>query len=457
MSSSDGRNGQQVAVSLAALQLEVCRSLRAREQVESLASAMSIALVLLLLLVNGQELTLDDECQGDCALMGLQMKANSLEDPTDELLWASYQDFLLRFEREYGVEEQQRRFENFKRSFFHAREKFQGPSAFGISSFADFYPSELPRRGLQKDLPEQVTLGSVRAVGEPLKAHPVPGSLNWRLTRAVSPVKNQGACGACWAFVTAQEMESMYTLWQAGGDAGYSQLFSVQQMISCSVEADGCGGGNPVDGYSYIMQNDIGLVQESFWPYEGGYLPDDRCDFRYCTQPCNRNLTDARTYQHVIGPIGRVLGALWATPMCPPGTACENQNLETLRRSLVQLGPVAIAVNSQHWLLYAGGVVSYEHCGGSGWQDLDHAAQLTGYNTTAPESYWIVRNSWSTTWGENGYIHLEFGKNTCGLANMATIPLLDGMPDPEELEDVVMLETKSRRSAYSRLYREALG
>lgn len=456
---------------------------------------MSIAL--LLLLVHGQELALDDECQGDCALMGLQLKANSLDvnsfgDPTDELLWAKYQDFLLHFAREYGAEEQKRRFENFKRSFFHVRSKFEGPSAFGISSFADFYPEELPRRGLQTDLPEQVDLGSVRLATEHLAEHPEPRNLNWRLTRAVSPVKNQGACGAawqvmcfevfwdqccmtmwsqhklkrllcpcheaCWAFVTAQEMESMYTLWQAGGDSGYTQLFSVQQMISCSPQADGCGGGNPVDGYNYIMQNDVGLVQENFWPYEGGYLPDDRCDFQSCTKPCNRNLTDARTYQHVIGPIGRVLGALWATPMCPPGTACENQNLETLRRSLVQLGPVAIAVNSEHWVLYAGGVVSYEHCGGSGWQDLDHAAQLTGYNTTAPESYWIVRNSWSTTWGENGYIHLEFGKNTCGLANLATLPLLDGMPDPEELEDVVMLETRSSSSStYSRLYQEALG
>lgn len=74
------------------------------------------------------------------------------------------------------------------------------------------------------------------------------------------------------------------------------------------------------------MKSQVGLVQEAFWPYEGGYLPEERCDYKYCTKPCHKNLTDAATYQHIIGPIGRVRGALWATPLCDPGSNCHLQN-----------------------------------------------------------------------------------------------------------------------------------
>ncbi|CAK9035246.1 unnamed protein product [Durusdinium trenchii] len=367
------------------------------------------------------------------------------------------------------------RFANFKDAFWRAKSlSGNAPdSPFGINSFSDWYEYELPRKGLKSDIPFQMDMLGSQEMGtnashasDTAVLKPQPAAINWRLTRAVSPVKNQGSCGACWAFVTAEEVESMYTLWQGGGGGGYSEIFSVQQMISCSVEADGCGGGNPVNGYNYVMKSQVGLVQEAFWPYEGGYLPEERCDYKYCTKPCHKNLTDAATYQHIIGPIGRVRGALWATPLCDPGSNCDNQNLESLRRTLVQLGPVAVAVNSKNWFHYAGGVLSYDACGGSTWNDLDHAAQLTGYNTTGEKPHWIVRNQWSTTWGENGYIHLEFGRNTCGIANMATVPLVDGMPDLKDMQTVQMLQTSqaaeaaeatSRSAPFFQLYRQAVG
>ena len=87
--------------------------------------------------------------------------------------------------------------------------------------------------------------------------------------------------------------------------------------------------------------------------------------------------------------------------------------------------------------------MSYEACGPAGAMDLDHCVQLVGYNTTASSPYWIVRNSWSEGWGESGYIYLEYGKNTCGLANDATIPQVKKGP--------------SKESPWARLFEQASG
>merc|ERR1712080_407885 len=84
--------------------------------------------------------------------------------------------------------------------------------------------------------------------------------------------------------------------------------------------------------------------------------------------------------------------------------------------------PLSICVNAGAWNGYTGGVMSAAACGPMGADYQDHCVMATGFNTTAPTPYWIVRNSWSSTWGESGYIYLEMAKNTCGLADDATIP-----------------------------------
>merc|ERR1719486_1394127 len=71
---------------------------------------------------------------------------------------------------------------------------------------------------------------------------------------------------------------------------------------------------------------------------------------------------------------------------------------------------------------YTGGVLTSRACGSMAAASQDHCVMATGFNTTAPTPYWIVRNSWASTWGESGYIYLEMAKNTCGLADDATIP-----------------------------------
>lgn len=409
----------------------------------------------------------DDECytyrkksaHGSCALHALQLRgkqqaAHQLdtgvasldmdsfgESPSDDLLWQKYQTFLSTFDRRYTKEERDRRFENFKKTYWRARElnAVNGAQAFGMNRFADFDRHELPAKGLRLDNVTEAYRDSNMVLGvAPMDSDsmipsdkPEPRKIDWRLTKAITPVKNQGVCGACWAFSSAEEVESMYVLWNsvAGGRSeGYQEVFSVQQLASCATEAQGCGGGNPINAFQYLKSNPYGLAQEEFWPYEGGLIPKDICNDQGCTKPCLRDLKDIQTYRHIIGPSAQVLGAMWATPLCTPGTGCQEQNLEMLRRVLVELGPVAVAVNSKAWYDYSTGVLTEKGCLGSGWTDLDHAAQLTGYDTTGDAPYWIVRNQWSTSWGMHGYIHLEYGKNTCGIANMAAVPVMQDMP-----------------------------
>jgi len=84
--------------------------------------------------------------------------------------------------------------------------------------------------------------------------------------------------------------------------------------------------------------------------------------------------------------------------------------------------PMAVLVNAANWNSYTGGVLSAAACGGSTSEDMDHAVMITGFNAEAETPYWIVRNSWSDTWGVDGYVYLDMSGNTCGVANSPTIP-----------------------------------
>merc|ERR1711918_266552 len=100
---------------------------------------------------------------------------------------------------------------------------------------------------------------------------------------------------------------------------------------------------------------------------------------------------------------------------------CDNQDFDLLNANVAEYGPASICVNAATWNDYVGGVMMTATCGAYGYLDLDHCVQLTGCNLTADTPYYMVRNSWATTWGEDGYIKLSSEGNTCGLADGYTI------------------------------------
>jgi len=207
-----------------------------------------------------------------------------------------------------------------------------------------------------------------------------PASLDWRAKGVVTPVKNQGQCGSCWAFSTTGSVEGAHAI-----ATGTLVSLSEQQLMDCSSSYgnQGCNGGLMDDAFEYIIKN--GICSEASYPYQG---VDGSC--KTCTAV-------AHISSYTDDPAG------------------NEANLSTM----VQKGPISIAIEADQnaFQFYSGGVFSAA-CG----TNLDHGVLIVGYGTESNKPYWIVKNSWGASWGMQGYILMIQGKDECGLANAASQP-----------------------------------
>ena len=217
-----------------------------------------------------------------------------------------------------------------------------------------------------------------------------PEEVDWRKKGVVTPVKNQQACGSCWAFSAAETVESAYamaTLQTTGTPERI--LLAPQQLVDCAPNPDECGGTGGCAGstqplaFSYLIGSG-GLAQEADYPYTAR---DGTC----------RN--------------GKVAPAIGITGQVDLPT----NNYTALMHALVSAGPIAISVDAS-WSDYEEGV--YQPAAAGIHTTINHAVQLVGYGTDKGLDYWIVRNSWGDGWGESGYIRLQRfgeGKEPCGI------------------------------------------
>merc|ERR1711907_571690 len=254
-----------------------------------------------------------------------------------------------------------------------------------------------------------------------------PAAINWRYTEAITPIKNQGQCGSCWAFSATSAIESALAL--LGGEE-YSIELAPQQVTSCTPSTgtygcDGCNGGFTEGAYEYV-KSVAGLGNSFYIPYEQSLTASS--DTKIC--PTKKVEAIDGEDKQLSGGYATVSGYSYATPPCSSGS-CDHQDLAKLQAAL-ETTPVSVCVNAANWNDYTGGVMTSTACGPMGADYQDHCVMATGFNTTAPTPYWIVRNSWASTWGEEGYIYLEMAKNTCGLTDDATIPHVQLNLSPEE-------------------------
>jgi len=112
-------------------------------------------------------------------------------------------------------------------------------------------------------------------------------------------------------------------------------------------------------------------------------------------------------------------GYNYATPGCTG--ACNKQDEELLKKNLYNIAPVSICVDASTWQFYSSGIMTPSSGCGSSYNSLDHCVQLVGYGSVSGQDFWSVRNSWASSWGEQGYIRLSYVQNTCGVADEATI------------------------------------
>jgi cathepsin H len=218
-----------------------------------------------------------------------------------------------------------------------------------------------------------------------------PVYFDWRQSGVVTPVKDQGNCGSCWTFSTTGAVESNWAIY-----TGMSPpLLSEQQLVDCAgaFNNHGCDGGLPSQAFEYI-QYAGGIETEADYPY---HAVDQTCTF-----------DTTKEAAHVSeGSVNITSGD-------------ENALLE----SLFTVGPVSVAFEVvDDFMDYAGGVYVGKTCQASA-QTVNHAVLAVGFGTDSASGldYWIVKNSWGTTFGEEGYFRIQRGVNMCGIAICAAYP-----------------------------------
>ncbi|XBI49241.1 hypothetical protein VPH35_112838 [Triticum aestivum] len=215
----------------------------------------------------------------------------------------------------------------------------------------------------------------------------LPATVDWRTKGAVTPIKDQGGCGCCWAFSAVAAMEGVIKL-----KTGKLISLSEQELVDCDVhgEDQGCEGGLMDDAFKFIIKNG-GLTTESNYPYTAA---DDKC------KTGTNDAASIKSYEDV------------------------PTNNEGALMQAVASQPVSVAVDGgdMTFQFYKGGVMT-----GSCGTELDHGIAAIGYGKTSDgTNYWLLKNSWGTTWGENGYLRMEKDipdkRGMCGLAMEPSYP-----------------------------------
>ncbi|KAK0068479.1 cathepsin L1 [Biomphalaria pfeifferi] len=217
----------------------------------------------------------------------------------------------------------------------------------------------------------------------------LPASVDWRKHGYVTKVMDQGQCGSCWAFSATGALEGQHYK-----STGKLVALSASNLMDCSQKFGnwGCSGGFMDNSFRYVIANK-GIDTETSYPYK----PEDgKCKF-----------TKAN-----VGATEKSLKDL------------ESGSEDVLQQAVATIGPVSIAMDGLHasFQQYTGGVYNEPDCSTS---NVNHAMLVVGYGTLKGDDYWIVKNSFGTSWGMQGYMLMSRNKNNqCGIATIASYPIV---------------------------------
>jgi cathepsin L len=280
--------------------------------------------------------------------------------------WAK---FKLQHEKVYSEEEDATRMniwnKNVKMVAKHNSEKHSYTMA--INKFSDWTEEEFNNfLGYQAR--------AERSTGKTFENVKTPETVDFRDEGKVTPPKDQGQCGSCWAFSATGALEGLWAK-----EMGELVSMSEQQLMDCG--QGGCNGGHMINGWNHVAQAG-GIQSEETYPYKhkDGHCQEDNSMF----------VAHCGGYEEV------------------------SPNESAMESALVEIGyPISIGVHAgssfQH---YHSGVYDDTHCKNG---QLNHAILVVGYDKSGSEPYWIVKNSWGGSWGDHGYINMKMGVNTCGM------------------------------------------
>ncbi|CAB3361153.1 Hypothetical predicted protein [Cloeon dipterum] len=269
--------------------------------------------------------------------------------------------------------------------YIHSTNRAGLPYKLAVNHMAD--KSELEMKAFRgRQYSEGYNGGSAFPYDTP-EMHKVPDSMDWRIFGAVTPVKDQSVCGSCWSFGTTGAIEGAYFV-----KYGHLIRVSQQALIDCSwgYGNNGCDGGEDFRSYNWMMKHGGIPTEEEYGPYLGqdGYCHVD-------------NVTVTATIKGFVN--------------------VTSGSVAALKLALSKHGPISVAIDASHktFSFYSNGVYFEPKCGSSSF-DLDHAVLLVGYGTLNGKDYWLIKNSWSNYWGNDGYILMAQKDNNCGVLTAPT-------------------------------------
>jgi len=291
----------------------------------------------------------------------------------------TYESFSVELRRRIAWEGNLKKIEKHNKEFEAGLHSYK----LGENKFADLTNEEYREMMLRPYRPRKQTEVATFDVTD------IPAAVDWRKQGYVTPVKDQGQCGSCWSFSATGSIEGQHF-------KATKKLVSLseQNLVDCSGDEgnEGCNGGLMDQAFQYVIKNK-GIDTEKSYPYKA---EDGNCKFN------KKN-------------IGATISSF---------KDVKQGDEKDLTNAIATIGPISVAIDASQdsFQLYSEGVYDEPQCSST---QLDHGVLAVGYDTDNDTPYYIVKNSWGTGWGQDGYIWMSRNKdNQCGIATAASYPIV---------------------------------
>lgn len=306
--------------------------------------------------------------------------------------WKEFTNFQERFNKRYStIEELETRFAVFRKNFVEIikhNADFRQNFTMGVNQFTDLTPEEFKLNVISS----VVNLGSYGCKPFTSTASGAPSSLDWRTKGAVTSVKDQGQCGSCWTFSATGAIEGAWAL-----SKGQLVNFSEQELVDCatgiSYGSHGCQGGQMDGAFKFVIEN--GQCTDASYPYTSGVSKTGGT-----CQKCSAVAHISSCYDVKPNDQVSLKGAVFKQPIA-----------------------IALSADTKSFQFYKSGVLTATDC----YTQLNHGVLIAGYGEENGLKYWLVKNSWGTSWGDQGYIKILRSDSTndpgiCGIAMQPSFP-----------------------------------